>query len=425
MNINDNEINNLVTSLLANQDSRDLWDKRAQWLLNLYDIDVTRDYRLACKQNNIVQILPQFDEYISNLNDFTLVKWQNPNFLNSLVSLTYELINLNDYEIAIIFLQDLLKVLPDDIFLNYEYGFVLLLTGEYRQSMHYFEKVLNKEKSFDTVLNLIIGNIYLLNMDKLTIYQNLLKELASNPDERTELANVNKIILRLQEYPSLKNIKNYRDWLYILYGNILLVDFKSDKAMFNEYKPNLVEILTHIYILKRFFEALNISLELFEYFDEDSHILAQLFALIFELPVEKVSTEIKNAKNMLIVSNPHKITEVYHNYNKINNNQIIYFYSLPFSSALPIIPAVVNCITDKLNLPFTQISYGTKEYHDLMIKAQDLVNNIETDCNSAIKIQQLIEYYELRQPNLILENQDIFKDYVQYHGELKYLITAN
>ncbi len=252
-----------------------------------------------------------------------------------------------------------------------------------------------------------------------------MKELALNPDEKTELANVNKITLRLQEYTNLKNIKNYRDWLYILYGNILLVDFKLDKAKFNEYEPNLVEILTHIYILKRFFEALNISLELFEYFDDDSHILAQLFALIFELPVEKVSTEIKNAKCMLIVSNPHKIKEVYHNYTKINNNQIIYFYSLPFSSALPIIPAIVNCITDKLNLPFAQIGYGTKEYNDLMIKAKDMINNIETDCDSALKIQQLIEYYELRQPNLILENQDVFKDYVQYHGELKYLITVN
>ncbi len=425
MNINNNEINNLVTSILANQDSHDLWDKRAKWLLNPYDIDITRDYSLACKQNNIIQILPQLDEYIINLNNFTLTKWQNSNFLNSLVNLTYALINLNDYEVAVIFLQDLLKELPDDIFLNYEYGFVSLLTGKYSQAVNFFEKVLNQEKSFDTVLNLIIGNIYLFNMDKLTIYLNLLKELALNPDEKTELANVNKITLRLQEYTNLKNIKNYRDWLYILYGNILLVDFKLDKAKFNEYEPNLVEILTHIYILKRFFEALNISLELFEYFDDDSHILAQLFALIFELPVEKVSTEIKNAKCMLIVSNPHKIKEVYHNYTKINNNQIIYFYSLPFSSALPIIPAIVNCITDKLNLPFAQIGYGTKEYNDLMIKAKDMINNIETDCDSALKIQQLIEYYELRQPNLILENQDVFKDYVQYHGELKYLITVN
>ncbi len=399
---------------------------RQNWLESPYNQIQARAYLESVKNLAPTDFTSKLDDFINSIGDFSEKKWLDDNFLIVLINLSYELINLNDYELALIFLNDLYKANSQNLFVNYELGFVNLLLGNYQTALDFFEAVIIHENTFDTLLNIVMCKIYLTRLEKLDDYFVKLKLSAQSSEEEIEVFNTGKIIYRLNEIISAKNIKTYREWLYILYGSILINDrnnlLDSQESGKTTNKSELTQILTDIYILKRFLESLNINIEIITYLEPDSFTLSHLFGLVFELPVELLTNQYNNAKCLIIVNDTQCLRTNYKTFTKTNRNIIFYCYELSNDISLPITPAIVNKITFDSVIPYSTITNDGKEYQEIMQKAFDTLPSIETDCNTANHIASLTQFYELKQANLLLDNTDTFKDYFQYHAELKYLV---
>ena len=104
---------------------------RQNWLESPYNQIQARAYLESVKNLAPTDFTSKLDDFINSIGDFSEKKWLDDNFLIVLINLGYELINLNDYELALIFLNDLYKANSQNLFVNYELGFVNLLFGAY------------------------------------------------------------------------------------------------------------------------------------------------------------------------------------------------------------------------------------------------------------------------------------------------------
>ncbi len=163
----------------------------------------------------------------------------------------YSLIEARQHELAAMLLNRVAKLVPGEPTVNYELGFALMSMKRFEQAIPYLEETLAKDSDFDTLLNLLVCYILTRQVQKAQSTLQKMGQIKLDPEQKREFVHRQMVVKRLESV-SGKNLLNARDWLYILYGSVLL---KSSTRQ-NRVKEDPASIGQMLAILKGVVEGL-------------------------------------------------------------------------------------------------------------------------------------------------------------------------
>ena len=109
-------------------------------------------------------------------------------------------------------------------------GFALMALNRIKEAIKSFEDALKITTDFDTTLNLSVCYVLTREAARAKELTSKLASLAQDSDEIREVNHRQMVLKRLDSLSSKKTL-SHQDWLYILYGGILLSS--------NEYKGQI------------------------------------------------------------------------------------------------------------------------------------------------------------------------------------------
>ncbi len=192
----------------------------------------------------------------------------------------FSLIDARQHELAAMLLNQCATMVPEEPVVNYELGFALMSSKRFDQAVAYFERAVKKSADFDTYLNLIACYSMMRRLDDAKNTIEKIEALPLDEEQLRELAH-RKVVLRRMRTLSGKLHLSTRDWLYALYGAILLRPGMPDASR----KEDVVSIGSILAILKGVMEGLRIELEVVEFFGAQSRPLAQAIGELLEIPI--------------------------------------------------------------------------------------------------------------------------------------------
>ncbi len=191
----------------------------------------------------------------------------------------YSLIDARQHELAAMLLNRAAQLVPGEPTVNYELSFALMSMKRFEQAIPYLEQILDKSADFDTLLNLLVCYILTRQLDKAQGALQKIGHLKLNAEQMQEF-NHRLVVVKRLEGLSAKAHLHSRDWLYILYGSILL----KPSARNEEIREDPASIGLTLAILKGVLEGLDLQPEVIEFYGQQSRPLAQALAEFLEIP---------------------------------------------------------------------------------------------------------------------------------------------
>ncbi|HEY9786374.1 MAG TPA: tetratricopeptide repeat protein, partial [Candidatus Obscuribacterales bacterium] len=207
----------------------------------------------------------------------------------------YGLIDIRQHELAAMLLNRAVNLLPDEPVINYELGFSLMSLGRFQKAIPYFEQAAKLQEDFDTCLNLAVCLTMTRRSQEARDLLKRLEKLAHSDEEKKELAHRAVVLRRLDTLKS-KTQLSLRDWLYILYGSIMINP--KPPAGREDYQS----IAATLAVLKGVLEGLRTEIEAVEYYSPYSKPLAQILGELMELPMDSYKGPARPDRALLVMS---------------------------------------------------------------------------------------------------------------------------
>ena len=324
----------------------------------------------------------------------------------------FALTDARRFDLAIMLLSKCNELQPNDPIVKYELGFALMATSRVKEAIKHFEDAIRMAADFDTTLNLSVCYVLTREIARAKELTAKLASLASDSDEIREV-NHRQMVLKRLESMSAKKSLTAQDWLYVLYGSVLLSQ-KETKGEREEHK-GIAEILLY---LKGILEGLSLEVEIIEYYNTQSRPLAKIFSELMELPMDSYKGPNRPEHCLLIMDwatdliGPHEVF--------IDNSEkrIFFSYALTKSEPLPLVPDIVGCLVDEPVMPWDQ---KTREetLQTICMKILDRARDLEADPD-ILKINgDLNTYYEPKRRELVVKNHKVFAERPEYSAEIQ------
>ncbi|MBA3994558.1 MAG: hypothetical protein C0469_13600 [Cyanobacteria bacterium DS2.3.42] len=339
------------------------------------------------------------------------------NSLNDLTSDLFEsghgLIDVRQHELAAMLLERCLNVHPNEPVINYELGFSLMSLGRFHQATKYFEKAREKEGDFDTNLNLAVCYSLTRRIDEAKGMLKGLEDLAQEDDEKKELAHRKTVLKRLERMQS-KSVFTYRDWLYILYGSVLLrPQIEKGKTIEGPQK-----IAMTLALLKGLFLGLRVDVEIVEYYSTYSRPLAKIFADLLSVTADSYKGPNRPERTLLMMSWAADIIGPHRSFMENNYQRLLFAYGLPMQEPLPVTPDVVGAFMEELYMPWSEnVQKGTNT-DSISESIVEKALALETDPDFINQIEETVTYYDERREFLVLGNSSLFPERPEYSAEV-------
>ncbi len=324
----------------------------------------------------------------------------------------FALIDARHFELAIMLLQKANELQPNDPIVKYELGFANMSLSRIPEAVKHFEDAFRISPDFDTVLNLSVCYVLTRNLAKAKELTARLTSLAKDSDEIREV-NHRKMVLKRMEGLSVKKKLLAQDWLYALYGSVLL----SQKVHQDEDKAHksIAEILL---LLKGLLEGLSQEVEIIEYYNTQSRPLAKIFSELMELPMDSYKGPNRPEHCLLIMDWATDLIGPHDVFIDNQDKRIIFAYALTKSEPLPLVPDIVGYLVDEPIMPWDQ---KTREetLQTICMKILDKARDLEADPDILKLTQDLITYFEPKRRELVLKNPKIFLERPEYSAEIQ------
>jgi len=324
----------------------------------------------------------------------------------------FSLIDARQFELAIMLLNTCNELQPNDPIVNYELGFALMSLSRFKEAILHFEDALKITADFDTVLNLSVCHVLTRNLGRAKELTVRLTGLASDSDETRE-ANHRKTVLKRLELLSAKKTLNTQDWLFILYGGILLSQ-KEHKGKVEEHK-DIAEILL---LLKGLLEGLRLEVEIIEYYNAQSRPLAKIFSELMELPMDSYKGPNRPENCLLIMDWATDLIGPHEAFIDNSEKRIIFAYALSNSEPLPVMPDIVGCLVDEPLMPW-EPKTREETLQNLCLKITNKARDLEADPDIITAIQDLISYFESKKRDIVIHNPKFFPERPEYSAEIQ------
>jgi Flp pilus assembly protein TadD len=330
----------------------------------------------------------------------------------SLFEAGFSLIDARQFELAAMLLSRCDALNPDDPVVNYELGFALMTMARFDAAVERFEKALAVSPDFDTTLNLSVCYLLTRDMKKAREQTDHLVALATEEEELKEVAHRKVVLNRLESFAN-KRVLSAQDWLFILYGGILLRPNRKPDG-----KPEEIRALAEtLLIAKGFLEGMQGEIETIEYYNTQSRPLARALSDLMEIPLEPYKGPSRPEKALLVMDWATDIIGPHESFVDNLGKRLIFAYGLPGSEPLPLVPDIASMLADDPLMPWNdrlkedQIEAFYKKIFD---KARDL----ENDPDVLKEIQDLILYYEPKREQLVFNNPQHFPQRPEYSAEI-------
>jgi Flp pilus assembly protein TadD len=330
----------------------------------------------------------------------------------ALFEAAFSLTDARQFAIASMLLKKCDALRPNDPVVNYELGFALMSLSQINQAIVHFEIAHRFLPDFDTTLNLSVCYVLTRQAEKAREYVKKLRTLATTEEEFKEAAHRNAVLNRFESLSRKKNLTP-QDWLYILYGGILLRSETKWSDSPDDYK-GIAQTLLNV---KGLLEGLRHDLEVIEYYNVQSRPLASILSELMEIPLDSYKGPNRPESALLVMDWAVDIVGPHENFIENTGKRLMFAYSLPFSEPLPLVPDIVGYLSTAALMPWNQ---KTKEdqinscAESILSRARDL----ETDPDILKSIQDLVLYYEPKRQQLVLSNPSHFPERPEYSAEV-------
>jgi Flp pilus assembly protein TadD len=322
----------------------------------------------------------------------------------------FGLIDLRQFELAIMLLLRCYKDFPDDPVINYEIGFCLMSLARWDEAIAYFMRAKKNANDFDTNLNLAVCYTLTRKLKEARETLTNLGKFAMAEDERKELAHRKVVLKRLESFSAQYNF-TARDWLYVLYGGILLRN-KEQLA-----KSDEVAIVSNMLILRGLLEGLRIDLEVIEYYNPLSKPLAMLLSRMMELPLDSYKGPDRPERALLVMAWATDIIGPHQAFIEQGERRVLFSYGLDWKEPLPIAPDIVACMTSSCPMPWDEDT-RTEAVEKIIDRLAEKARDIENDPNILNEIQDAVQYYDLKRELIVLTNHETFPERPEYTAEI-------
>jgi tetratricopeptide (TPR) repeat protein len=319
---------------------------------------------------------------------------------------------VRQFELAAMLLSQCDALRPDDPVVNYELGFALMTLARFDAAVKHFEKALSISPDFDTTLNLSVCYVLTRDMPKAREQTNHLITLANEDDELKEVAH-RKVVLKRLETLANKKVLSAQDWLFILYGSVLLRPNRKANGKSEEIR----DIAETLLIVKGFVEGMHGEIETIEYYNTQSRPLARALSELMEIPLEPYKGPSRPEKALLVMDWATHIIGPHESFVDNLGKRIIFAYGLANTEPLPLVPDIAAVLSDDALMPWNDRLKEDKIeafYSKIFYKARDL----ENDPDVLKEIQDLILYYEPKQEQLVFNNPNHFPERPEYSAEI-------
>lgn len=209
----------------------------------------------------------------------------------------YALVDVRQHELAAMLLKEVHRELPEDPHINYELGFSLMSLKRFREAKRHFSMAIRVKPDFDSMLNLCVCETLERNVEAARQILADLAPLAQDEHEKEELAHRRMVLTRMETLPAKKKL-NARDWLYVLYGAILL----RPQAIVSQPHEEMTNVAAMLVVLRGVLCGLSCEYEGMEYYSLRSRPMTTTLSQLLELPCDAYRGPDRPDQVMLLMS---------------------------------------------------------------------------------------------------------------------------
>jgi tetratricopeptide (TPR) repeat protein len=400
---------------------------RTCWLNNPYDLRIVQLLSLLMKENGLDELAEHLDKLGS---DVEILKFD----AQMLFDTGFKLLDIRLPDLAAMLFTRVLELVEDEATVHYELGFALMQMHQWEKAIPHFLKAAKNGDDFDTRLNLVVCYTLLRNASKAADMIGGMSELVDKPEHEKELTHRRIVAKRLMQHEK-KTKLSARDWMYILYGT-LLINQNFASSSLSKITKSLVDyssIASTLLILRGVLDAFGLDFDVIEYYNQTSRPLAEALARLMDLPAQAyLHKEIENQdRALLILTHASDIVGQHTNFVPLSRIRTLFAYGLPTSTVLPVTPDIVGCLAQECIMPWTEsfflqdnetISSENLLPNEMQVAAVDKIietaGNIESLPNLIQTIQEIIDYYENKKELLIVGNSELFTERPDYTAEV-------
>lgn len=347
----------------------------------------------------------------------------------------YRLIDMREYELAVVMLQRCLEEAPQDPTLNYELGFSLMSIGKFDEAVRHFEKARDHEADFDSVLNLSVCYSLTRDLRKAKKCASQLEKLSSSEEEKMEVAHRKKVIQRLDQLRWKQSLSS-RDWVYSLYGSLLVAPEIKKKeaqtaptAVVQHREETHSQIARTLLKVKGVLEGLRLTPEAIEFYSSASRPLAAVLARLLDVPLDSYKGPDRPDHAMLVLDWAPEIIGPHEVFKLNDDNRSIYAYASPAGQPLPVMPDMLSHLTDEIWFPWIRRStivdappgsYGeeTENPDESIPEILERAWNMESDPEIFREVQDTVTFFADKLDLLVFSNADRFFQRPEFSAEI-------
>lgn len=341
----------------------------------------------------------------------------------------YHLVSTRQYELASMLLRHCADAAPEDPTVRYELGFSLMNLQDYDQAIRQLEAARRLFRSadgsddFDSVLNLCVCYSLKRNLRAAGELMEKLEKLAESEEEILEAAH-RKVVHKRLESLSRKSSLRPRDWLYALYGTILIEDNNLETQSAEAKPESFHRIARTLMLLKGVLEGLRLVPEAVEFYSPNSRPLSAILARLLDLPLDSYKGPDRPDQSMILMDWASEIIGPHEVFIENAANRGIFSYGLSLTEPLPLIPDVVGRICDRIILPWSD-EQQTGEDGSRKLSPEEAIPEIlercwdmESNPDLLKDVQDIIEYYADKRDLLVACNKERFPQRPEYTAEI-------
>lgn len=340
----------------------------------------------------------------------------------------FGLIDIRQHELAAMLLDRCFALVPDEPVISYELGFALMSLRRFKKAIPYFENAAAKAPDFDTFLNLTACYTMTGRKKEAEAVLKKIENLELDHEQSQEAAH-RQLILRRLDSLGTKSDLNVRDWVYVLYGTILLRQSTRQDSV----KEDAASIGEMLALFKGLMEGLRVEFEVVEFYGPQSRPLARALAELLEIPFDGYKGPSRSERALLTMTWASDIIGPHKSFTQNSEKRALFSYGLTWDEPLPLVPDLVGCLAHdepmpwrhSSSAPLTSISTSVFDQEEFDNKVEAIYKSIlnqARDLESEPRIIQsvldAVDYYSDKASLLTFGNSSAFPNRSEYTAEL-------
>jgi tetratricopeptide (TPR) repeat protein len=380
------------------------------WLKHPFDFEAIETYRDMLVEIGRPDIAEKFDALLQKRA--TALSTPPYKHHQELYDMAYALVDIRQYAVAAMLLKELTRELPEDMEINYELGFALMSLKSYEEAIKHFSVAARKKDDFDPYLNLAICYTLLRNLEAAGKAIEIAAPLAGDEDEKLEIEHRRIVLKRLKLFSAKKELTN-RDWLFILYGTVLL----RPTLKIQHLKEEASHVASMLVVLKGFMTGLSIEKEGVEYYSLRSKPLSSVLAQLSNIPVDAYRGPDRPDNVLLTLSWTTDIIGPHQAFIGNAENRSLFAYALTPDTPLPLVPDIIGCLAEDITMPW-EGDKSPKALERLVENILERAYALEASPELIQEYQEAIDYYHDKRDLLVFNNSQIFPNRPEYTAEV-------